>query len=249
MFFAICLAHNRTEIIRGGLENFEATTTPEEKAMCVKQLYFCSYPLPSIEQNREDCKKLCEEFGWRFMEIPNVGILANHNLVLHELSGIKNGDYYITFDPDVRWGSIGWVSATKDIFDFDPDIMFISSGLDFHHHEQFKNPPYSRRVRSTPSGTNFGEWGCVVSWASGTWRADFLLTRPRHFGEDVMYGNSESTDYARLMAYKKKWVSLVDFIDKHFGAPDQIYLDWKLAWAHGKTNKSFIDFIKEKNGS
>jgi hypothetical protein len=244
----VMLGFNRPETIQGAMEALVNTTLEHEKELISKRFFFCQYPLPSIEENRHKCRSLCKEYGWQFDEIPNEGVLFNHNRVIHEYLNMDDADFYFTYDPDVRLISPGWVSAFIEALQSDNNAMFCCSALDFHHHDWMQRPPYSRKVTELPSGLKIARYGCLISWASGAWKAHFLKSRPRNFGRrEVLYGESEFADHKRLKEQNKTWISLVDFVDYHLGAPDQEYIQWKKDWAHGKTLKPFDLWLQEGN--
>lgn len=248
--FAVMLGYNRPEVIRGGMENFAKTVTDVELDV-VKPLFFeCGYPLPEKIQNRARNLEACREFGWDYFAIENKGVMQNHNAVIHDFLipffGMKDGDFYVTFDPDVRMGKPFWLSAMVEALESDPNAMFCSSALDFHHHDFMQNPPYNRKVTTLASGLRIARYECLISWASGIWKSDFLITRPRHFGEPGRwYGESENSDFGRLIQHHKTWLSVADYVDYHLGAPDQEYLEWKRAAAAGTSKDAFDVWLKK----
>lgn len=244
--FITMLAHNRSEVVRGAMENLEATTTDAEHRRLVKTAFLCQYPLPSVEHNREEIIKLAREFGWWHAEVPNKGVMANHNTALHDYCHIEDGDFYVTFDPDVRMDKPGWISAMIEALNSDPTAMFCSSSMYFHSHEWMQKPPHNRKVTTLPSGLRIARWSQLIAWPSGMWKGEFLKTRPRHFSEHMYYGCSEFSDHDRLIENGKTWMSVPDYIDNHLGAPDPEYLQWKQESAAGKTSYSFNIWLEKR---
>lgn len=243
--FITMLGYNRPEIIRGAMENLEKTTTDAEHRRLVKTVFNVQYPLPSVEENRAATIALAHEFGWWHAEIPNKGVMGNHNTVLHDYCHPGAGDFYVTFDPDVRMTKKGWISNMVEALNSDPSAMFCSSAFGFHHHDWMKAPPYSRQVQTLESGLRISRFGCLIAWPSGMWRGEFLASRPRHFAESRgLYGCSEDADFTRLVEHGKTWLSAYDCIDAHLGAPDVEYQNWKKESAAGQTKLTFNDWLK-----
>lgn len=245
--FITMLGYNRAETVRDAMINLEEFTTDAEHRRLVKTVFLCQYPLPSVEENRAKIIKAAREFGWWYAEIPNQGVMANHNTALHDYCHIDDGDFYVTFDPDVRFRKVGWISAMIEALNSDPTAMFCSSALDFHHHDWMYQHPYNRKVTTLPSGLNIARYNCLISWASGMWRGEFLKTRPRDFAQmGKYYGWSEHADYDRLLFHRKTWLSVADYVDYHLGAPDALYTDWKQESAGGKTDLSFNEWLEKR---
>lgn len=243
--FVGMLGYNRPDVIEGGLKNFEETVDPDHHI--IKTLFSCGYPLPNAQENRIKERELAAKYGWWNPTIENKGVMQNWNTAIHDHFQMHPGDFLFTFDPDVRMERKGWLPAMVEALQSDEKAMFCSSALNFHHHDWMQTPPYNRKVTTLPSGLRISRFDCLIAWASGMWKADFLITRPRDFGmKGCYYGESEASDHKRLIEHGYTWLSVTDFVDNHLGAPDQEYLDWKLASAHGTTNKPFDVWLKEK---
>lgn len=243
--FITMLGYNRPEVIRGAMEQLEATTTDAEHRRLVKTVFNVQYPLGGVDQNREATIKLAREFGWWHAEIPNLGVMANHNTALHDYCHIEDGDFYVTYDPDVRMQKKGWISAMMEALNSDPSAMFCCSALGFHKDDWMQKPPYNRKIQVLPSGLRIARYNCLIAWASGMWKGEFLKTRPRHFGiKGCYYGESEGGDARRLAEHKKTWLSVADYVDDHLGAIDPEYTEWKQLWAHGKILLPFDQWLK-----
>ena len=241
--FAVMLGFNRPETIRGAMQNFKDTVDPDHNI--VKCFFDPGYPLDNKNENMNLNKQLCSTFGWTYTPIKNEGVLPNWNAVIHEHLNMVNGDFLHTFDPDVRMDKKGWLPAMVEALNYEPKAMFCASSLYFHHHDWMLQPPYSRTVETTPSGLNVSRFKCLIAWASGMWRADFLITRPRHFGaKGRYYGWNEHADYERLLHHGYTWVAVTDYIDNHLGAPDQKYQEWKQKTAAGSVVIPFEEWVK-----
>ena len=245
--FVTMVGYNRHDVVRDAMQSLEDTTTDAEHRRLVKTVFLCQYPIPSVDVNRAKIIEAAKEFGWWYAEIQNQGVMANHNTALHDYCHIDDGDFYITYDPDVRFKKVGWISAMVEALQSDPTAMFCSSALDFHHHDWMQKKPYSRKVTTLPSGLKISRFDCLISWASGMWRGDFLKTRPRDFAQlGKYYGWSEHADYDRLLEHKKTWLSVTDFVDYHLGAPDAEYTAWKICSARKETELSFNEWLKTR---
>ncbi len=243
--FVGMLGYNRPDIIEGGLKNFEDTVAPDHHI--IKTLFSCGYPLPNPQLNRIKERELAAQYGWWNPTIENRGVMQNWNVAIHDHFHMHQGDFLVTFDPDVRMARKGWLPSMVEALQSDEDAMFCCSALDFHNHDWMQRPPYNRRVTVLASGLRVSRFDCLIAWASGMWKADFLITRPRDFGmKGCWYGESEGSDAKRLAQHGKTWLSVTDFVDNHLGAPDQEYLDWKKESAHGTTVKSFDVWLKER---
>lgn len=240
--FAVMLGFHATETIKGAMENFERTVDPSHNV--VRWFFDPSYPLPDPYQNRSLNKQLCSTYGWVYTPIENEGVLGNWNKVIHEYLNMVNGDFLITYDPDVRMNNKGWLPAMVEALQSDEKAMFCSSALDFHHHDWMQIPPYNRKVTQLPSGLRVARYDCLIAWASGMWRADFLITRPRNFGaRNRFYGWNEHADYERLLQHGYTWLSVADYVDHHLGSPDAKYVEWKQKTAGGLISIRFEEWL------
>lgn len=242
--FAVCLGFNTPEMIEGAMHNYASTVFPAQNHV-VKWFFDPGFPNPDREQNALANRKLCSKYGWMYTPIENEGVLGNWNKVIHEYLNMEPEDFLVTFDPDVRMGKTGWMPAMIEALNSDPTAKFCSSALEFHAHDWMQQPPYNRRVTELASGLRISRYDCLIAWASGMWRADFLITRPRHFGaKGKWYAWNEHADYDRLLQHGFTWLSTTDYVDYHLGASDQKYVDWKLKTAHGQVGISFEEWIK-----
>lgn len=238
--FVTMLGFNRPEMIRGALENFEATTTDAEHRRCVKTLFYCGYPFP--EDNRDELHRLAVEFGWWVTDIPNEGVMANHNRAIHDYCHMRTGDFYVTFDPDVRMQEKGWLSAMVEALGSDPNAMFCCAARRFHN-DSWCEEQHGRSIHQLPSGLRIARYRHLIAWSMGMWKGEWLAARPRDFKADAPhYGYAEHADYARLCDQRKTWVSLVDFYDDHQGA-EPLYTKWKAESAAHRTKLSFHDWL------
>lgn len=244
--FAVMLGYNKPEVIKGGMQNFADTVDPNYP---IKKVFIeLGYPITSLP--REVNRQACEEFGWEYNEFKNEGVMGNWNKVIHEIlvpiHGMKDGDFLHTFDPDVRMNCKGWLPSMVAAL-AEPKRMFCSSSMNFHSHDWMYKPPYNRKVKWEKDGVSVATWDCLIAWASGMWKADFLITRPRDFGcAGKFYGWNEHADYDRLIKHGFTWCSVADFIDYHLGAPDQDYTIWKQESAAHKTAVAFDEWLRQK---
>lgn len=238
---AVMLAFNRHDVVRGAMENFEDTVIPNPDY--VKWCFDPGYPIGQPE-NSEFIKTLCETFGWKYTRIENEGVLGNWNTVIHDHLGMVNGDFLITYDPDVRMDKRGWVPAMVEALRSEDSAVFCAASMWFHQHEWMYQPPYNRKVRALPSGVNIAKYDCLIAWSSGMWKADFLITRPRNFScRGRWYGWNEHADYERMLKHGKTWLQVADYIDRHLGSADSSYAEWKQEAASGKTALRFEEWI------
>lgn len=237
-FYAVMLGFNRTDVIEEAMQNFVRTT--DNEPYIEKWFFEVGYPLPNPQENEKTNRANCEKYGWKHNKIDNKGVMSNWNQVIHEFLHMQNGDFLCTYDPDVRMDKKGWVPAMIEALQSDESAMFCSSALDFHHHDWMQKTPYYRTVSTLPSGLRVSRFKTLIAWASGTWKADFLITRPRDFAQKgAFYGWSEHADYERLLKNGKTWLSVTDFVDYHLGARDPEYTEWK---KYAASNPKHIDF-------
>jgi hypothetical protein len=236
--FCVMLGFNTEEMIREGMDNLYLTG--KSKHHVIKWFFDAHYP----GNDPEKLKNLCAVYGWVYTPIENEGVLGNWNKVIHEHLNMVPSDFLVTFDPDVRMQSPGWIDAMIEALESDPTAKFCSSALDFHHHDWMQKPPYNRKVTQLESGLRIARYDCLIAWASGMWRADFLLARDRNFGaRGKYYGWNEHSDYERLLAHGHTWLSVSDYVDHHRGAPDVRYIEWKQKTAAGEIEIKFEDWI------
>lgn len=242
--FIVMLGYNRADCVRAAMENLEATTTDEEHRRLVKTVFLCQYPLPSVSQNREEIIKLAAEFGWWHAEIPNGGVMENHNQAIHDYCHMQPGDFYVVFDPDVRMQQKGWITAMIDALRSEDRAVFCAAAREFHHHDWMQKAPYNRKVHTLPSGVRVSKFDTLVAWSMGMWKGEWLAARPRDFKmAHKFYGYAEHADLALMEKHGKTWNSVTDYLDHHQGSPDELYTQWKLASAQGATSADFNSWL------
>jgi len=240
--FNVMLGFNAHDTIKGAMENFKNTVDADHNV--VKWFFDAGYPLPDKAANMSLNKQICSHYGWLYTPIDNEGVLGNWNKVIHEHLNMVNGDFLVTFDPDVRMATKGWMPAMVEALQSDDKAMFCSSALDFHHHDWMQQPPYNRKVTTLESGLRISRYDCLIAWASGMWKADFLITRDRNFGaRGKYYGWNEHSDYERLLKHGYTWLSVTDFVDNHLGSPDPKYVEWKQKTAGGQVAVKFEEWL------
>lgn len=239
--FITMLGFNTPAMIRGALENFEATTTDQEHRRCVKTLFNPGYP----GNSEQTLKNLASEFGWWFANIPNKGVMENHNVAIHEYCHMEAGDTYSCFDPDVRWQQKGWLTAAEEILNAFEDVVFVCAAREFYD-EKWLIDSHVRKLHELPSGTRYATFQQLVAWSTGVWKGEWLAKRPRHFkAAHPYYGWCEHADVDYMGKHRKRWLSLVDHYDHHLGA-EPIYCEWKIACAKGETNLDFQTWLNER---
>lgn len=235
--FSVMLGFNTSEMIRGAMNNFADTGSSENHI--VKWFFDAKFP----GNNPTDLKNLCAHFGWIYTPIENEGVLGNWNKVIHDHLHMVNGDFLVTFDPDVRMNKPGWIDAMIEALNSDPKAMFCSSALPFHH-EEWMTREHGRVVTELPSGLRIARYRGLIAWASGMWRADALITRDRNFGaRGRYYGWNEHADYERLLANGWTWLSTADYVDHHLGSSDAKYVEWKQKTAAGQISTKFEEWL------
>jgi hypothetical protein len=244
--FAVMIGFNNPEMIREAFNNFESTVDPQHQI--IKWFFDPGFPLPDREQNKSLNKKLCSTFGWAYTPIENHGVIRNWNAIVHDHLNMVPGDFLITFDADVRMSRKGWIPAMIEALESDPAAMFCCSAMRFHDDDWMQKRPYNRKVTTLPSGLRVSRYDCLIAWPSGMWRADALVTRPRHFAEETlgMYGYNEHRDYDRLLANGWTWLSVTDYYDDHKSAIDPKYVEWKQLTANGSVGIRFEEWLNER---
>jgi len=243
--FVNVIAYNSVEVVRGALENFEAITTDSEHRRMVKTIFNPGYPLPSVAENETALKKLAHEFGFWFANIPNEGVLGNHNRIIHEFLHMEPGDYYVIYDPDVRIQEKGYISAAIEVLQSEPNIVFVCPSREFHH-EKWCVDQHGRQLYTLPSGLRVAKYRSLIAWSCGVFKGEWLACRKRNFAaENPVYGYSEHCEYDRMNDAKKKWRQLADFHDYHLGA-DALYTEWKKLSSDKKTRQPFDAWLKER---
>jgi hypothetical protein len=243
--FVGMLGYNHHLSVEAGMKNFEEMVDPSHNI--IKTLFTCGYPLPSSDENRLRLRELACKYGWWNPHIPNEGVMGNWNRAIHEHFHMENGDFLVTFDPDVRMRNKGWLPAMVEALRSDSQAMFCCASRGFHDEPLYKIPPYARTISILPSGVRVARWGCLVAWSMGVWKADFLITRPRNFSQSgKFYGYSEHADYERLVQHAKTWISVADYYDDHASATDPDYTQWKIESAAVRTDKEFSVWLKER---
>jgi hypothetical protein len=253
--FVTMLGFNRPDMIRGAMENLEETTTDAEHRRLVKTVFYCGYPLPDPEANRQAVHRLAEEFGWWYADIPNEGVMGNHNRAIHEYCHMAPGDFYVTFDPDVRMRNKGWVTAMVAALRSDESTVFCCAARGFHD-EQWCVDAHGRHITTIRAddvdpvkGLRVARYRCLLAWSMGMWKGEWLASRPRNFAaENQWYGYSEHADLHRMEDKKKRWCQVSDFYDDHLGA-DALYSEWKQLSAAHKIRQSFESWLQGRKNA
>jgi len=241
-YFVFTLGFNKAEMIEGALQNFEETTTAEENRHVIKTLINPWFP----GTEREALCSLAGKYGWWGpVDVPNISIMENWNTCIHDLAHMRKGDYLFCFDPDVRMGKVGWISAMVEALDSDDSAVFCSAGMDFHTQDWFVKD-YQQKITVLPSGVRVARYGQLIAWSSGAWKGDWLAARPRDFkAPNKVYGYLEHADLALMKKHGKTWVSVPDYIDYHKGS-DPVYSQWKIESAQHKTDIHYAQWLKDR---
>lgn len=253
--FVTMLGYNRPEMIRDAMVNLEETTTDAEHRSIVKALFPCEYPIPDAEANRQELHRLAREFGWVFKDIPNEGVMGNHNQVIHEFAHMGKDDFYVTFDPDVRMQQRGWISAMVAALRSDEQTVFCCAARPFHN-EQWCVEQHGRTLsevvvpdlRDSALDVKYrvARYQHLLAWSVGMWKGEWLASRARHFTADnPWYGYAEHADLRRMEDYGKKWCQVPDFYDHHLGA-EPLYTEWKLLSAQKKVSAPFDAWLRSR---
>lgn len=252
--FVSMLGYNRIEMVRGAMENFRDTVEPGPGIR--KLLFSCDFPLPEPQAHRELLNGLACEFDWEWNMIPNEGCVENHNKAIFEYGRLVPGDFYVTFDPDVRMREKGWLPAMVTALQNESEAVFVCAARSFHH-EEWCAREHGRQVYNTELGpqVRVARWRELVSWSMGMYKAEWLLDFmgrdfkvSDHYTRHAVhphYGYGEHAHYALMQKHSKHWLSLVDFHDDHVGA-DPLLTAWKMEAAAVRTVLPFDQWLKQR---
>ena len=242
--FITLLGFNTPEMIRGAVENFEATTTDLENRRCIKTIFDCGFPIGNKAENTEKNRQTAIEFGWWHTEIPNESVMGNHNKVIHDFYRMGKGDFYFCFDPDTRMRPTRWMSAMVEALRSEESAVFCASSRSYHD-EQWCIDQHGRTIQTLPSGLRISRYRELIAWSSGMWKGEWLAQRPRSFAaEGKVYGWTEHADLKNMQAHGKTWLAVTDFYDDHLSSGTD-YTRWKQESAEKKTDKTFEDWLKK----
>lgn len=242
MIYVTMLGYNSAEMVEGAMKNFDETV--EMRQDIVKSLFLLGYPLPSKEENKKLLLALADKYGWVTHEIPNVSVMENWNVAIHEVHKLREGDYLCCFDADVRMQQRGWLPAMVEVLEANPRAVFVCAARPFHDEAWCVNQ-HGRQIHVLPSGTRFATYRELIAWSTGLWKGDWLSLRPRDFAAaHPVYGWAEMADLERMAKYGKGWVSMVDHLDDHQSDKcDPLYTEWKRACAENRTQDKFDDWL------
>lgn len=238
--FITQLAFNTEKMIEGALQNLDNTTTDHEHRRLVKTIFDPGYP----GNLSENVKAIAARFGWWYCQIPNLGGMANHNTVIHDYCKMLPGDYYVTFDPDVRHQQVGWVSAMIEALESDDKAVFVCAARAFHD-ERWVHNQHGKTIQTLSSGLRVARYNSLIAWSTGMFKGGWLAARPKDFKAEVPHSYNEHADYALMQRHGKTWLSLVDFYDNHQSG-EPLYVEWKAASGAKTTTQSFEDWLKGK---
>src|SRR5258708_4135171 len=146
--YVVLISFNAHEMVEGAMINFKETVSMNDSVQ--KVLFDPGYPLPDKTSNNNLIKALCERYGRIY-------------------TNMENGDFYVTYDPDVRMNQKGWLPAMVEALNSYPKAMFCSSARDFHDQDWMYKPPYNRKITVLSSGLKVATYDCLIAWASGVW--------------------------------------------------------------------------------
>lgn len=243
--FVTMLGFNTPTMIREALINFEETTLTTEHTHMVKNLFLCGYPIPNAENNDHVTEQLARHYGWNSIKIPNKGGLENHNVAIHEHMRMGVGDYYVTFDPDVRMQQKGWVTAMRNALEqTEPETVYVAAARPYHD-EDWCSKQHGRKIITLPSGLRVAKYQRLIAWSIGMFKGEWLAARPRDFkAKNEFYGYFEHADLELMQKHRKKWCTLVDYYDHHQSACP-VYTEWKRQCADGSTTIKFEDWLQK----
>lgn len=240
------LGFNRPEMILGAMQNLDDTTTDAENRRIVKTVFDCGYPFPDPALNSVELHKMAAQFGWNVIKIPNRGVVENHNVAIHEHHRLQHGDFYVTFDPDVRMQQKGWVTAMVNALRSDDSTVFVCAARPFHD-EEWCSTQHGRTIDTLPgSGFRVGRYRRLIAWSMGMYKGEWLACRPRDFcASNPFYGYSEHCELDRMNQAGKTWCQVVDFYDHHLGA-EPLYTEWKSLSASHKVRVPFEEWLGDR---
>lgn len=236
--FVITLGFAPARLLRRSFENYHRTRTEQDVSHVLVDQH---YPLRK-EQNREEVRAICEEFGVKIADPgKNLGLHHGFNFGL-KASGAKPGDVVIALDPDSFPVTQGWDTALVRAIQVDPQRKVVWSTI---MHPNCKNDilqahkGYDERWADE---RRIKMWVMRLPVMNTTcaWDVEWLLSvggldEPRPF-----YGHLEANMFSKLG--RKQWAFLPDFIetDELHLLHDPEYVRYK--WAHSHTMKFNGDF-------
>lgn len=239
------LGFNSPTMIEAGLQNFEDTVDPSHSL--VKVFFECGYPLPnSIDETREKNTALARKYGWLVIPIPNHSVTENHNVAIFDHCRVETGDFYITFDPDVRMQQKGWVPAMVEALESDPNTVFVTANRSYRDADWCWKG-HGRSIHVLPSGLKVARYQQLVAWSMGMYKGDWLKNyMGREFkAKNPVYGYGEHAMVELMAKHGKTWCEVNSFYDEHLSS-EVVYSKWKTESAGGQTKLRFEDWLKSQ---
>lgn len=240
------LGFNTPTMIEGAFQSFENTVAPDNHI--IKMFFELGYPLPnSIEETREKNCELASKYGWLIIPIPNHSVTENHNVAIFDHCRIRDEDFYITYDPDVRMQQRGWIPAMVEALRSDENTVFVTANRRYRDLEWCWKG-HGRTIQTLPSGLRVGRYRDLVAWSMGMYKGSWLKNyMGREFkARNPVYGYGEHAMVDLMLKHGKTWCEVSDFYDDHLSS-EVVYSEWKTESAGHKTQLKFEDWLKARS--
>lgn len=225
--YLISLCFAKPEVLRAGIERSRSLMSGDVEHYFQDQ----HYPL-YVDKIRQTMAGLAERYPNTHLIDSGgpVGLLRGLNYFFNHIKDkLQPDDVVIQLDPDSWIETQGWDVAITDVL-ADPQIAWASLMNPCSRTElpqRGYDPINVRGIRCWRTKAP-----CVNN-VSG-FRGDFLLKVGGFHAHMDHYGHMETATWSHILAQKKSWVYLPDYVETDVGRPahDQAYIDWKWAFAH-----------------
>lgn len=236
----MCLAYNSLSMIHRAMVQF----AQQKPAYPISSLTLVDQHYPLTNDKLDHSRNLMEWasfYGWNYVRpSENKGAHGGWNWTIREL-GLKEGDVLWGCDPDGNPQEPKYLDAVMDVFNNAPECYTVQ--LNRPCINAMGIPRTERKI----GNTTILDYHQPIAWSLGGFEAGWLNRVGGMQARRALYGFCELDTIAAMKPFGGKWYITKDFFDDHIKAPDQAYVDWKLATANGQTNGQFSDWLKEKS--
>lgn len=234
---AMCLAYNTYEMVKRAIVQFEEQAP--KYSIASRTLVDQRYPNDGdINTNAENIIGLAEKHGWNYVRpAKNTGAHGGWNWTIREL-GLGQDDVLMGVDPDGNPQQPKYLDAIMDVFNNAPECFTVQLNRPCVYAQGL--PRTSRLIGKT----EVLDYHQPVAWSLGAFECGWLNRVGGMQSRHNLYGYCELDTIQAMRPFGAKWYIVKDFYDEHMKAPDEKYIDWKLACAEGRTYAQFEDWLK-----
>lgn len=241
----ITLAYNRPEVVEQSLIRLRQT---QDLTDYEYYLIDPGYPIPSKRENFLKIVDIAKRYQVEYLKpATNRGVSGNWMWAIYELGlGKTENDVIIGMDPDSNPMDNGWCDAIVDVIVKGKEKIAYCGLTRTSPPDLATEVDESQRAYTLHNigGRKVRLYSELISWPMGGFSARFARERGIHQTRS-MYGYLELATVRAMDGTDWDWCMLDNFRDYTVDRGEDMFRQWKVAQAQGRTNSDFETFIKE----